>query len=161
MWPVYYFSTTCQNCDSSDVKIESSGCNAVYLCSEKCEEEHRFRRCKEIQKLGKKIRIDRKARFMAKLCREKLALLVSEFDPICCNHCQISFPPKKLKICAACATERYCSKDSQVKDWEPKHKEQCLEMRDLWEKVFNFDENDITFRQEFGSKTETVDTVED
>ena len=158
--PVYNFSTICQNCDSSDVKIECSGCNAAYLCSKKCEEEHRFKRGKEIQKLGKKIRSDRKARFMEKLCREKLALLISEFDPTCCNYCQILFPPKDIKICAACATARYCSKDCQVKEWTLKHKEQCREMRDR-EKVFDFDENEVTFQQGFGSNTETVENVEE
>ena len=154
--PVFNFSSTCQNYDSSDVKTECSEGTGALLCSRKCEEEHKSNRCKEIKQLGKKLRSDRKANFMAKLNCEKIALLVSEFDPKCCNHCQILFPPKELKFCAACSTARYCSKDCQVKDWAPKHRAQCLELRNLREKVFDFQENNIFFQKGPGSKTETV-----
>ena len=154
--PVFNLSCTCQNCDSPDVKIECSECNAAYLCSKKCEDEHKSNACKDIKQLGKKVLSDRRATFLAKLNGEKLALLVSEFDPQCCYHCKILFPTKELKFCAACTTARYCSKDCQVKDWVPKHRAQCLELRNLRERLFDFQENDIFFKKGFGSKTEAV-----
>ena len=125
-----------------------------------CDEEHKSNRCKEIKQLGKKMRRDRRANFMAKLNCEKIALLVSEFDPKCCNHCQILLSPKELKFCAACTTVRYCSKDCQVKDWVPKHRAQCLELRNLREKLFYFQETDVFFQKGFGSKTEIVEPTE-
>ena len=89
----------------------------------------------------------KKAENAAQLCREKLTLLVCEFDPRCCNFCRNIFAVKDLKLCAACATAKYCSKDCQVKHWLPKHSQQCLEIRNLRERVFNYEEENIIFQQ--------------
>ena len=80
---------------------------------------------------GAKKKESSEAANMLTFSRQKLALMQSEYDPKCCNHCgkpAIEALSGNLMTCQNCKTAKYCSRDCQTEHWKQKHKIQCKEI---------------------------------
>ena len=141
----FYRKYCCHGCGIKKVRIVCASCRTAKYCSVKCFNRDRdfkhLYHCTEMLKLVFAVREKHlKDFFLPQLHREKLSLLMIEYDPIRCSSCRHEDTERKLKICAGCVCAKYCSKSCQIEDWGGKHKTQCTEMRRLRELVYEAEE---------------------